>query len=62
MNLINETLVVSKIIVGNQDVKNKSFILKIFTMKEREGSGSSNFPEPQSKPAVDTQSISGIEL
>ncbi|KAI5322603.1 hypothetical protein L3X38_031675 [Prunus dulcis] len=33
-----------------------------FHFEEREGSGSSNFPEPQSKPAIDTQSISGIEL
>ncbi|VVA40699.1 PREDICTED: type [Prunus dulcis] len=47
--------------VGNQDVKKKSFIHKIFTMKEREGSGSSDFPEPQSNPAVDIQSISSTE-
>ncbi|PQQ17875.1 type I inositol polyphosphate 5-phosphatase 10 isoform X1 [Prunus yedoensis var. nudiflora] len=61
MNPIDETVAVSKMTVGNQDVKKKSFIHKIFTMKEREGSGSSGFPEPQSNPAVDIQSISGTE-
>ncbi|KAL6289044.1 hypothetical protein ACE6H2_006554 [Prunus campanulata] len=61
MNPIDETVAVSKMTVGNQDVKKKSFIHKIFTMKEREGSGSSGFPEPQSNPAVDIQSISSTE-
>ncbi|PQQ21421.1 hypothetical protein Pyn_04588 [Prunus yedoensis var. nudiflora] len=31
-------------------------------MKEREGSDSSNFPKPQSNPALDTQSISRTKL
>ncbi|XP_021801074.1 type I inositol polyphosphate 5-phosphatase 10-like isoform X3 [Prunus avium] len=61
MNPIDETVAVSKMTVGNQDVKKKSFIHKIFTMKERDGSGSSDFPEPQSNPAVDIQSISSTE-
>ncbi|KAM1064182.1 hypothetical protein EV2_029031 [Malus domestica] len=45
--------------VSNQDVKKKSFIHKIFTTKEKEGSGSSDFSEArQSNPSVDIQSIS----
>lgn len=45
--------------VRDQDLKKKSFIQKIFTIKEREISGSSDFPEAQSDPAPDSQSISG---
>ncbi|KAK9912370.1 hypothetical protein M0R45_036237 [Rubus argutus] len=45
--------------VRDQDLKKKSFIQKIFTLKEREISGSSDFPEAQSDPAPDSQSISG---
>ncbi|KAM2028606.1 hypothetical protein ACFX16_040210 [Malus domestica] len=45
--------------VSKHYVKKKSFIHKIFTTKEREGSGSSDFFEAQqSTPAVDIQSTS----
>ncbi|KAM1494439.1 hypothetical protein ACFX2K_029223 [Malus domestica] len=42
-NMIDEKVAVSEMTVSNQDVKKKSFIHKIFTTKEKEGSGSSDF-------------------
>ncbi|KAM1039623.1 hypothetical protein ACFX2C_029005 [Malus domestica] len=45
-NMIDEKVAVSEMTVSNQDVKKKSFIHKIFTTKEKEGSGSSDFSAP----------------
>ncbi|KAL6125453.1 hypothetical protein ACLB2K_073511 [Fragaria x ananassa] len=58
-NPIVERIVLSEMTVENQDLKKKSFIHKIFTMKDREVIGSSDFPEIQSDPVLDSQSISG---
>ncbi|XP_050386982.1 type I inositol polyphosphate 5-phosphatase 10 isoform X2 [Argentina anserina] len=45
--------------IGNQDLKKKSFIHKIFTIKDREVIGTSDIPEAQSDPGLDSQFLSG---